>query len=178
MLNQSKQRSESSTCCCFWSGVSKRGVHLENNLRIPKDSCKIVNTLPFYNFKMSAISRILNLRSPKTILWTFVMFRGTTADFGRPERSASSVFVRPRLNSAYQSMIYPLFWKWQKLLHQNLCNFWTKRQIVMKFWHLTYEGWYILFRNHMYSKIVMPSMCQTGNLLNDVLTLKWQNHGE
>ena len=33
------------------------------------------------------------------------MFSGTTVDVGRPERSASSVFVRPRLNSAYQSMI-------------------------------------------------------------------------
>ena len=37
------------------------------------------------------------------------------------------------------------------LLHQNLCNFWTKRQIVMKFWHLTFEGWY-------YSEIIC--ICQ------------------
>ena len=51
----------------------------------------------------SAISRNFNLRSLKTILWTFVVFP-RTADFGRPERSASSVFVRPRSNSAYQSM--------------------------------------------------------------------------
>ena len=128
---------------------------------------------------MLAISRNFNWRSLKTILWTFVTFSGIIADLGRPERSTSSVFVRPRLNSAYQSMIvdlpcveshnayqvtallqqyflplksnvwltletlfYPLFWKWQKLLHQNLSNFWTKRQIVMKFWHLTFEGWY------------------------------------
>ena len=90
-----------STCCCFWSGVSKRGTYFENNLRIPKDSCKIVITLPSDIFMVSAISRNFNLRSPKTILWTFVMFSGTTADFGLPERSASSVFVRPRLNSAY-----------------------------------------------------------------------------
>ena len=33
------------------------------------------------------------------------MFFGTTADFGRPERSASLVFVRPRLNSTYKSII-------------------------------------------------------------------------
>ena len=46
-LNSSKQRFESSTHCCFWSGVSKRGTHFENNLRIPKDSCKIVNTTSF-----------------------------------------------------------------------------------------------------------------------------------
>ena len=117
----------------------------------------------------SAISRNMNLWSAKTILWTFVMFSGTTADFGWLERSASSAFVPLRLNSTYQSMIvdfpgaefqydffplksnvwsmletlfYPLFWKWQKLLHHNLCNFWTKRKIVMKFWHLTFAGWY------------------------------------
>ena len=36
-LNSSRQRSESSTRCCLWSGVSKRGTHFENNLRIPKD---------------------------------------------------------------------------------------------------------------------------------------------
>ena len=52
-----------------------------------------------------AISRNFNLRSPKIILWTFVIFSGTTADFGRLERSVSSVFERPRLNSACQSLI-------------------------------------------------------------------------
>ena len=101
----SKQRSGSSKRCCFWSSVWKRGIHFENNLRIPKDSCKIVSKLPSDIFKMSAISLNFNLRSPKIILWTFVMFSGKTVDFGRPERLASSVFVRPRLNSANQSMI-------------------------------------------------------------------------
>ena len=33
------------------------------------------------------------------------MVSGTTVDFGQPKRSASSVFVRPRLNSTYQPMI-------------------------------------------------------------------------
>ena len=42
----------------------------------------IVNILPFDIFKVSAISRNFNLRSPKTILWTFVMFSRTTADYG------------------------------------------------------------------------------------------------
>ena len=41
-----------------------------------------------------------------------------------------------------ETLFYPLFWKWQKLLRQNVCNFWTKRQIIMKFWHLTFERWY------------------------------------
>ena len=104
-LNSFKQHSECSTRFCFWSGVSERGTLFENNLRIPKDSCKIVNTLPSVIFKVSVISRNFNLRSLKTMLWTFVMFSGTTAHFWRPERSASSVFVRPRLNSTYQSII-------------------------------------------------------------------------
>ena len=84
-LNSSKQRSKSSTRYCFWSDVSKRGTNFENNLRITKDSCKIINILPSDIFKMSAISRNFDLRSPKTIMWTFVMFSGTTAGFGRPE---------------------------------------------------------------------------------------------
>ena len=104
-LNGSKQRSEFLTCCCLWSGVGKRGTHFEKNLRIPKDSCKIVNTLPSDIFKVSAILRNFNLRSPKTISWTFVMFSGTTADFWRPERKAPWVFVQPRLNSPYPLMI-------------------------------------------------------------------------
>ena len=141
-----KHRSESSTRCCFWSGVSERGTHFENNLRIPKDSCKIVNTLPSVIFKVLVISHNFNLRSPKTILWTFVMFSGTWS-------------VWSHLNSAYQyqqhffplkcdvwlafeTLFYPLFRKWQKLLHQNLCNLWTKHHIVTKFWHLTFEGWH------------------------------------
>ena len=83
------------------------------------------DTLPSDIFKVSAISRNFNLRSSKTILWTFVMIYGTTADFGRPERSASSVFVQPRLNFfpfksnvllTLETLCYPLFWKWQKLL--------------------------------------------------------------
>ena len=41
-----------------------------------------------------------------------------------------------------ETLFYPLFWKWQKLHHQNLCNFWNKLQIVMKFWHLMFEDWY------------------------------------
>ena len=104
-MNSFKQRSESSTRCYFWLGVSKRGIYFENSLRIPKDSFEIENTLPFDIFKVSAISSNFHLRSPKTILWTFVMFSGTTADFGRPEPSASSVFIRPRSNSAHQLMI-------------------------------------------------------------------------
>ena len=42
---------------------------------------------------------------PKLFCGLFIMFSGTTADFERLERSALSVFVGPRLNLAYLSMI-------------------------------------------------------------------------
>ena len=61
----------------------------------------IAYTLPYDIFKVSAISRNFNLRFSKTIWWTFLMVSGVTTSFGWPERSASSVSVRPRLNSAY-----------------------------------------------------------------------------
>ena len=59
---------------CFRTGVSKRGTHFEKNLRAPKDSSKNVNTLPSDIFKVPTISRNFHLWSPKTTLWTFVMF--------------------------------------------------------------------------------------------------------
>ena len=58
-----------------------------------KCSYKMVNTLPYNILKVFNLL-YFNLRSVKTILWTFIMFSGTTAEFGRPERSASAVFVR------------------------------------------------------------------------------------
>ena len=39
----------------IFGGVSKRGTHFENNLPIPKDTCKIVNTLPPDIFNVSAM---------------------------------------------------------------------------------------------------------------------------
>ena len=59
-----------------------------------------VNTALLLISSRRSISRSFNLQSAKSILWTFFMFSGTTAKFRRPECSASSVFVRPRLKSA------------------------------------------------------------------------------
>ena len=72
--NSSKQHSESSTRCCFWSTVSKRGTNFEHSFLIDKCSCKMVNTLPSDIFISSAISRNFNLRSAKTSLWSFFFF--------------------------------------------------------------------------------------------------------
>ena len=102
--NSCKQRSESSMRCCFWSTVSKSGTHFEHSFLINKCSSKMVNTLPSDVFNTSAISRNFNLRSVKMSLWSFFMFSGTTSVFGRPERSASFVSVRPCLKSAYHHL--------------------------------------------------------------------------
>ena len=72
--NSCKQRSESSTRCCFWSSVRKRGTHFELNFLIEKCSCKMVNTLPSDIFNSSAISHNFNLRLAKTCLWSLFFF--------------------------------------------------------------------------------------------------------
>ena len=121
-LNSFKQRSESLTRCCFWSGVSKRGTHFGNNLRIPKDSCKIVNTLPSDIFEVSAISCNFNLRSPKTILWNFVNFSSRWLLIP-PMQSPHNVYQATALLQQYffpsksnvwlalETFFYPLFWR-------------------------------------------------------------------
>ena len=98
--NSCKQRSESSIRC-FWSTLSKRGTHFEHSFLIEEWSCKTVNTLPSDIFNSSAISCNWNLRSARTSLWSFLVFSGTTAEFGRHECSASFVSVRRRLKSTY-----------------------------------------------------------------------------
>ena len=64
-------------------------------------SCKMVNTLPFDIFNSSAISCYFNLQSAKTSLWSFLVFSGTTAEFGWPECSASFVSVQLHFKSEY-----------------------------------------------------------------------------
>ena len=58
----------------FWSTVRKRGTHFEEIFLMLKCSCKVVNTLPSNIFMVSVISCNFNLRSAKTILWTFLCF--------------------------------------------------------------------------------------------------------
>ena len=75
--------------------------HFDNSFLIDKCSCKIAYTLRYDIFKVSVLSRNFNLLFSKTIWWTFLMVSSVITSFDRPERSASSVSVRPRLNSAY-----------------------------------------------------------------------------
>ena len=60
----------------FLVGCEQTRHPLRKQLTHPKDLCEIVNMLPSDIFKVSAILRNVNVRSPKTILWTFVMFPG------------------------------------------------------------------------------------------------------
>ena len=99
--NSCKQHSESSTHCCFLSTLRKRGTYFEHSFLIDKCSCKMVNILSSDIFNFSAITRTFNLWSTKTSLWSFLVFSGTTAVFGRPKRSASFVSVQLRLKSVY-----------------------------------------------------------------------------
>ena len=133
------------------------------------------------------------------------MFSGTSADFGRTERSASTVFVRTRLNSVYQSIIvnFPgaespkcssshcfastVFFPIKKQRLINTRN--SFLSIVLKMtkvaspkplsllnltsdWHetLTVNVWrLILSIKYMDLRTVVSSICQTRNLLSDVL---------
>ena len=72
--NSCKQRSESSTRCCFWSTVRKCSTHFQHSFLIDKCSSKMVNTLPSDIFNSSAISINFNLWSAKTSLWRFCIF--------------------------------------------------------------------------------------------------------
>ena len=79
------QCSESSTCYCFWSTVSKCSTNFEHSFLTDKCSCKMVNTLPSDIIKSSAILCNFNLWSAKTSLWRFLVFSGTTTEFGWPK---------------------------------------------------------------------------------------------
>ena len=96
-----KQRSESSARCYFWSIVRERGTHREQSFLYIQMFMQNV----FNIFKISAISRAFTFRSCKTMKWIFFTFSGIMTSSGRPERSSSSMFVQPHLNSLNHSQI-------------------------------------------------------------------------
>ena len=93
-------------------GVSKRGTHFENNLRIPKDSCEIVNTLPSDIFKVSAISRNqcsqnVDVNGPHHRCFELIV----SSSFNQPmavERGSSHELVRSMVGAVYVHVLRTL----------------------------------------------------------------------
>ena len=85
-------------------------IDCEHNFLIDKCSCKMVNTLPSDIFNSSLISYNFNLWLAKTSLWSYLVFSGTTVDFGWPEHSASFVSVWLGLKLAYHLLTVVSDW--------------------------------------------------------------------
>ena len=96
--NISKHCFEIITRSRLWSTVSKRGTH-PDSFFIPNCSCKNWNHCAmWYVCGLNKRSCTFTCRSVKTISWTLSMISGVAASIERPERGASYVDVRPRLN--------------------------------------------------------------------------------
>ena len=98
-LKMLKHSSEASTCCCFWSTVSERGTHFEKTFSHGQMFMQNCENTTFRH--LHDVSDLLQLQFAifQDDFWAFLMFSGVTTSFGLPERSASSVLVRPHLNS-------------------------------------------------------------------------------
>ena len=94
--------------------MSSRGTHFAQSFRIPKCSCKMVKTLPYDIFPMSASSCTFHLRSFITHLWILWMFSGITASFGRPLRSASFVLAGTTTFQFSNPLLYHLS-RWNRV---------------------------------------------------------------
>ena len=139
-VNSFKQRSESWIHCCFCSTVSKRGTHLEYNFFILQFSYTTLNTVPFDIFRMSAISCNFTFRSDKMIFRIFCVFPGVATSVGRPGRSTSAVFVRPRLKSAYHRQMVVFDGEFSRQHFSSYCWAWPvflpiKKQCLINTWN-------------------------------------------
>ena len=78
-----------------------------------------------------------------TSRWFFISLMQSPLNVYQPTILLQQYFfpLKSYVRLTLEALFYPLFWKWQIFLHQDLRNFWTKRQIVVKFFHLTFEGW-------------------------------------
>lgn len=83
-----------STRCCFWFTASKRGTHFKQMF------LQNSGYIAFWYLKGVSYLTELQFTVFQNAFVDLFMFSGITAEFGRPKRSASSVLVRPRLNSA------------------------------------------------------------------------------
>lgn len=98
-LNHAKHSFEIATSLRVLSIGSKCGTHLADSFFIPKCSPKIDITESCDMPVASTTSRTFNLLSANTTSWIFSIVSGAVTFFGRLERSASFVHVRPVRNS-------------------------------------------------------------------------------
>ena len=83
----------------LWSSVSNRGTHLADSFLMSKYSCKMWCTRSVEMPTASATSHTFILLSSNIIPWILSTISGVMTSFGRPERLASLVLVRPQRNS-------------------------------------------------------------------------------
>ena len=107
----------------FWFTINKRDSHRAQNFFIPKMSCVILNTLPYDIFVVSASSLNFTLGLSNIISWIFSTFSGVLTSFGRPDRSASSVLVRPQRKSETTSVPFQTTEQTPNNIYQALLSF-------------------------------------------------------
>jgi len=147
---QQRQTIESSTRCCFWSTVSKRGTHRADSFFISKRSCKMYLARSFEMPTASANSRNFTLRSLKTIRCTCFTISAFVASFGLPERGASLActthfkFTKPLINCCSRrsrcgiTFLQPFQWLFRSFSHQN--TMFDQDAIFLFFHFFFYEG--------------------------------------
>ena len=99
--NSYKQRFESLTRCCFWSTESKRDTHFKTLLSHWQMFMQNGEYTAFWYLQLLCYLRQLQFTIVQNEFVEVLVFSGQFAEFGRPERSASFVSIRPRLKSAY-----------------------------------------------------------------------------
>ena len=90
----------------FCSLLRDLGTQRAVSLRIPKRSCKIVETLPCEMPNACAISSTWNRLSVYTRSRTFLHISSSVASSGHPDLASSSKDVLPRLNSPTQNLTW------------------------------------------------------------------------
>ena len=102
--NSCKQCSESLMCCCFWLTVTN--VHAKWWIH-----CLLISSTPLLSHATSIYDR------PKWVCGVFLLFSGTTSEFGQTQCSASCVCT-----TVFKVSIPPLNRFWRSRVRVTLIN--------------------------------------------------------
>lgn len=91
--NISKQCSERTVLCYFWSIVGKHGIHIAHSFFISKCLCKIFLIRSVDIVTMSSISPTFTLRSSEAMLRILLVFSGINVAIRCRERAVFTVLV-------------------------------------------------------------------------------------